>query len=215
MRYLDRILQSWRAKVARPWIPAGSQVFDIGCHQGEFLESLGDWIGPSIGIDPLASPREGSRYRVLAESFNEPVPYPDRSFDAIVLLATLEHIQDKGPLSCECYRLLRPGGRVIITVPSPFVDRIVEMLVRLRLADGMSLDEHHGYDPRTTPEVFERRGFSLEHRRAFQFGLNHLFVFRKLPAPIELRTEATQARSCAEGLEGVKPTRGWSDQPVT
>jgi SAM-dependent methyltransferase len=200
MRHLDRFLQSWRAKVARPWIPSGSRVLDVGCHQGEFLESLGDRIGPSIGIDPLASPKEGARYRILAESFRDPVPFPDGGFDTIVLLATLEHIRDKDPLGGECYRLLRPGGRVIITVPSPLVDQIVDLLRRLRLVDGMSLDEHHGYDPRMTPQLFERQGFSLEHRRTFQCGLNHLFVFRKLPVRPGLGSPAVHVGSVEGSL---------------
>jgi hypothetical protein len=76
MRNLDRVLQRWRARVARPWIPAGAQVLDVGCHQGEFLHSLGDHIGPSVGLDPLASPAEGPRYRILPELLGTPAPFP-------------------------------------------------------------------------------------------------------------------------------------------
>lgn len=179
MRFLDRILQEWRARMARPWIPPGAAVLDIGCHQGEFLASLGKHIGPSVGLDPLTKPVERPRYRLLAEMFHEDAPFPEASFDAIVMLATLEHIRDKHPLARECKRLLRPGGRVIITVPSKQVDTIVEWLCRLGLADGMSLDEHHGFDPTTTPDIFGEYGFELEQRRTFQMGLNHLFVLRK------------------------------------
>ena len=107
MRYLDRLLQEWRAREARPWIPSGAKVLDIGCHEGEFLRSLRGRIGPSVGIDPLAKPTEGSNYQILARFFTEPAPFPDASFDSIVLLATLEHIRDKEPLGRECHRLLR------------------------------------------------------------------------------------------------------------
>jgi SAM-dependent methyltransferase len=179
MRCIDRVLQKWRARMARPWIPEGAQVLDIGCHRGEFLSSLGERIGPSVGLDPQAVPQTNARYRLLAELFRPPMAFRDGSFDAVVLLATLEHIRDKDPLARECWRLLRPGGRVIITVPSRFVDVIVRFLCKVRLADGMSLDEHHGYDPRRTPEVFGRHGFVLERWRRFQLGLNHLFVLRK------------------------------------
>ena len=186
IRWIDHLLQKWRARRARPWIPSGANVLDIGCHQGEFLHSLGDRIGPSVGYDPLTRPRANGRYRLVAEVFAEPAPFGDASFDAVVMLATLEHIRDKDPLGRACQRLLRPGGRLIITVPSGFVDAIVHTLCTLRLADGMSLEEHHGYDPRTTPQVFGRHGFALEHQCRFQLGLNHLFVLRKpltLPLP--------------------------------
>jgi SAM-dependent methyltransferase len=191
MRTLDSVLQRWRARMARPWVPDGARVLDIGCHQGEFLRGLGDRIGPSIGLDPLAPEEVGPHYRLVRDQFREPAPYPDGSFDVVVMLATLEHIRDKEPLARECFRLLRPGGRVLITVPSPLVDTVVDWLVRLRLADGMSLDEHHGYDPRTTPVVFGRHGLALEYHRRFQLGLNHLFVLRKpLPSDPEPKANA-------------------------
>lgn len=179
MRFLDRALQNWRARIASSWIPDGAVILDIGCHQGEFLRRLGSRIGPSVGLDPLADAETMGCHRLLSEPFQEPTPLRDATFDAIVLLATLEHIRDKAPLVRECARLLRPSGRVIITVPSPAVDRIVDLFRRLRLADGMSLEEHHGYDPRSTPRLFAAGGFGLFHRRRFQAGLNHLYVFVK------------------------------------
>jgi SAM-dependent methyltransferase len=188
MRFFDRILQNWRAEVARPWVPPGARVLDIGCHQGEFLHSLGDQIGPSVGLDPLAQPLPQLRHQLLSQAFAEPLTFPDASFDAVVLLATLEHIRDNAPLARECQRLLRPGGRVIITVPSPRVDTIVAALCRLRLADGMSVDEHYGFDPHTTPQIFAGAGLVLEHWRRFQLGLNHLLVFRK-PATVGVSDE--------------------------
>jgi hypothetical protein len=98
------------------------------------------------------------------------------------MLATLEHIREKGGMGRECNRLLRPGGRVVVTVPSPWVDVLVGALSFLRLADGMSLEEHHGFDPRSTPGLFLPHGFCLEYRCRFQLGLNNLFVFRKVQA---------------------------------
>src|SRR5947209_19869124 len=103
MRCFDRVLQSWRARKARPWIPDGARVLDIGCHQGEFLASLGGRIGPSVGLDPLAAPQSTPHYQLLAQGFGEPAPFPDGSFEAVVLLATLEHIRDKAPPGRQCW----------------------------------------------------------------------------------------------------------------
>jgi SAM-dependent methyltransferase len=179
MKLVDRWLQSWRERKVRTWLRPGDRVLDIGCHQGEFLERLGAFIGPSAGLDPLATPRETSRYRLHAVPFAEPTGFPDGSFDAIILLATLEHIRDKAPLAREARRLLSPGGRLIMTVPSPRVDDIVHTLVRLKLADGMSLEEHHGFNPADTPTLFGSAGLELAHYESFQLGLNHLYVFRQ------------------------------------
>jgi SAM-dependent methyltransferase len=193
VRFVDRLLQGWRARKARPWVPEGARVLDVGCHQGEFLFALGERIGPSVGMDPLATPQTRGAVRILADTFRPPLPFADGSFDVIAMLATLEHILDKGPLAQECARLLVPGGRVVITVPARVVDTVVDVLVRLRLADGMSLDEHHGYDPTETPVVFAPHGLELEHHSRFQLGCNHLFVFRRKaqrpqrrqPAPVQ------------------------------
>jgi SAM-dependent methyltransferase len=198
MRFLDRILQRWRARRARSWVPRGGRVLDIGCHQGEFLNSLGDRIQASIGLDPLTSAAGSNRHWLLPMAFSEPLTFPDGTFDAIVLLATLEHIRDKEPLARECFRLLRAGGRIIITVPSPRVDQIVGLLHRLHLADGMSLEEHHGFDPSTTPEIFLEQGFILEHHARFQLGLNHLYVFRR-DVPVSPSQREPRALTLAVG----------------
>jgi SAM-dependent methyltransferase len=132
-----------------------------------------------VGLDPLAPKATNPRFRLLAEPFREPLPFDEDSFDAVVMLATLEHIREVDPLARECRRLLRPDGRVIITVPSPRVDQVLQILRLVRLVDGMSLEEHHGFNPFETPDLFVRHGFEMEHCRRFQMGLNHLFVFKK------------------------------------
>lgn len=178
MKPVDRILQSWRERKVRAWLPADARVLDIGCFQGEFLDRLGDSIQDSVGLDPLARPRATATFSLRDEPFREPLDFPAGRFEAIVLLATLEHVRDKAPLAREARRLLAPGGRLIMTVPSPRVDAIVHSLVRLRLADGMSLEEHHGFKPADTAPIFGAVGLELEHHSTFQLGLNHLFVFR-------------------------------------
>jgi SAM-dependent methyltransferase len=187
MRLLDRVLQQWRFRRARPWVPAGAHVLDIGCHQGEFLTSLADRIGFGVGFDPLAVAAPSiSRvaphrrpFRLVAEAFPVPSGFADESFDAVVLLATLEHILDKDRLPRELFRLLRPDGRVILTLPSPRVDAVIDVLRRLHLADGMSVEQHHGFAPEGVLQLFAADAFVLEHRSKFQAGLNNLFVFRK------------------------------------
>jgi glycosyltransferase involved in cell wall biosynthesis/SAM-dependent methyltransferase len=183
MRLVDRLLQRWRESVAMRWIPRGARILDVGCHQGEFLRRLGRNLGSGVGLDPHATPISEPQLTLIRDLFPPASPLPPASFDVVVMLATLEHIRDKDRLAEECFRLLRPGGRVVITVPSRFVDPIVALLTRLRLADGMSLDEHHGFDPLDTPTVFARHGFSLLQWSTFQFGLNHLFVLTKPAVP--------------------------------
>jgi len=180
MRTGDRVIQYWRMRVSARWVPKNGRILDIGCHQGEFLKYLGNRIAPSVGIDTLLRQNNQSApHRLLPLVFEEPLPFGENSFDAVVLLATLEHMQDKPALARETWRMLKPKGRVIITVPSPKVDDILSVLVKFRLVDGMSLEEHHGFIPKDVPMIFEEMGFALKLRKKFQFGLNNLFVFEK------------------------------------
>ncbi len=168
-------------QVAARWIPQGSRVLDIGCHQGEFLLWLRGKIAPSVGFDPLykeISSSEGHQF--FARNFQEGLPFEDNSFDAIILLATIEHIHEKSVIARESARLLRVGGQVIITVPSPLVDKILDILLFLRIVDGMSLEEHHGFLPDELPGIFIPEGFRLRKKQKFQFGLNNLYIFERL-----------------------------------
>jgi SAM-dependent methyltransferase len=192
MSFFGRIIQRWRDRVVRPWIPVGARVLDIGCQRGEFLRSLGDSIGPSVGLDPLAPPETNARYSLVPEAFREPAPFPDAAFDVVVMLATLKQIPEKDPLVRECFRLLRPGGRVVLTLPSPWLAGLVALLARLCCPSRAAPEGRPGADPRSVPPLFARHGFALETWHRFQLGMNHLFVFRK-PLPSTAETPQTEA----------------------
>jgi 2-polyprenyl-3-methyl-5-hydroxy-6-metoxy-1,4-benzoquinol methylase len=158
------------------------KVLDIGCGEGELMASIGGLGGGSLGIDPtLHSVRERSGFRLLPGFFPQDIPPDTGVFDAIMMLAVLEHFPDSAhaELSAGCRRFLKPGGLLVITVPSAAVDRILSVLLRLRLIDGMSLEEHHGFDVNQTPQIFASPDFDLVSHKRFQLGLNNLFVFRR------------------------------------
>ena len=168
-------------RVAARWIPEGSRILDIGCHQGEFLKLLGKRISPSAGLDPLYQGNGSFEDHLLsAIEFHEGMPFDDSSFDAVVLLATIEHMENKAAIAREAGRLLKSGGHVVITVPSLFVDKILSVLLFLGIVDGMSLEEHHGFLPEELTGIFESHGFKLKALKKFQLGLNNLYVFERL-----------------------------------
>ena len=180
MKALDRFGQSWRFRKACPYIPEGSRIFDVGCFDGALFRRLRKHIAFGVGIDPEPiESLEGDNYRLIRGHFPQDAPKTG-DFDVVTMLASLEHIPDKdlGEVSECCAGLLKPGGLLIITVPSPIVDQIVAGLQFLRLADGMSIHQHYGFNPNRTPIIFE--GFELIRHEKFQLGLNNLFVMRKI-----------------------------------
>lgn len=180
MKPLDRWLQDRRFDKVRPYVQLGDRVLDIGTSDGAMFDFLKE-VTDGVGIDPhlqSSTPREGI---TLVRGFF-PVDLPDqRPFDVIALLAVLEHIppQEQHELAEGCFRMLKPGGRLVLTVPSPLVDNVLAMLRLFRLIDGMSLEEHYGFNPKQTPQLFQSAGLKLTRWSRFQLGLNHLFVFAK------------------------------------
>ncbi len=182
MKTLDLILQRWRIRKARRFIPRGGQVLDIGSADGALFKALESHIGGGLGIDPtLKEPVQVGKTRIVPGFFPKDMPEV-AAFDAITMLAVLEHIPESeyGALRQGCLRFLKPGGRLIITVPSPLVDHILKVLKALRLIDGMSLEEHYGYQVEQTAGIFPPPSFRLLCRKHFQLGLNNLFVFERL-----------------------------------
>src|SRR5437870_3871961 len=147
MKPLDKLLQSWRIGKARKYIPRGAHVLDIGCADGALFRRLAGHIGTGVGIDPtLAAASSVSGYRLFRGRFPDDLPGGE-TFDAIAALAVMEHVpmNEQPGVASACYRLLRPGGRLIITVPSPIVDKMLHVLETLRLVDFGETHEHYGY----------------------------------------------------------------------
>lgn len=184
MKRADYWLQERRFVAASHYLPHGSRLLDIGSADGALARRLSTIKG-YVGIDPCADesvilPSGG----LIRGVFPRDMP-PCDPFDAISLLAVLEHIpvEEQSAFVAACWQYLLPGGRIVITVPSPTVDWILFPLRHLGAIDGMHLDEHFGFKPLQTPSIFSAPAFELLHHRRFELGLNHLFVFAKRSEP--------------------------------
>jgi SAM-dependent methyltransferase len=166
--------------MVRPWIGAGSSVLDVGCADGALFGQV-PGIGDYLGIDsdaPELPARPG--FRLVRGTFPDSLP-PQASFDVVTMLAVLEHVPQAShlALAAACRDCLRPGGVLVLTVPGPAVDGILDVLKALRVIDGMETGQHYGFDPAHTREPFVAVGFELLVQRRFQLGLNNLFAFRR------------------------------------
>lgn len=181
MKFLDRFLQSWRTNKAIKHINKDDVVLDIGCYDAILFEKLGSKIKFGIGMDPLIEPLQSENYQLINGLFPQKLPSDIQIFDAIVLLAVLEHIPETEieNLISQIFNHLKPKGKVILTVPDPKVDTILHYLIKFKILDGMSVEEHHGFDTKKTIPYFEKKGLKLLKHETFQLGLNNLFVFIK------------------------------------
>ena len=181
MKLVDRLLQRWRIRVAGKHIPAGARVLDIGSWRGDLADQI-SWLGEYWGIDPkIESDIVEGKKHLLKGYFPQALP-DNCTFDVVTMLAVLEHIprQAQAQLAQDITKVLAPGGTIIITVPSPIVDGILSVLKALRVIDGMSVDEHYGFNVEETLAIFESEQVKLALRARFQLGCNNLFVFRRI-----------------------------------
>ena len=180
MKWLDYRLQRERTRRVEPYVARGSRVLDIACADGALFRLLDDRLAGGVGIDLDPVPPSTPKYRFVQGSFPSALP-PSEPFDVVAALAVLEHIPEnqQGGFAAGCSAVLRSGGRLVLTVPSRRVDDVLNVLRAVRLVDGMSLEQHHGFDPADTVPLFVQAGLLLQRHSRFQLGLNNLFVFRK------------------------------------
>lgn len=111
----------WSRAAALINLPAGARVLDLGCAFGFGTRLLARKY-ETYGHDLDAGYVARARRTVPGASFTvgraDQVPYSDGYFDAVVLLDVLEHVPNDRAVIAEVARLLRPGGRLVLSVPN-------------------------------------------------------------------------------------------------
>lgn len=181
MKSGDVLLQRWRLSKVLPYLKEKPRVLDVGCSDGILFKRFHTEIGMGVGIDPhLTQSVEGSNYLLIPGAFPQSLQGQE-PFDVITMFAVFEHVpeQETEKWANHCQSLLKPGGHLVITVPSLLADPLLDVLKALKIIDGMDLDQHHGLSPSSVPDIFMKSGLDLIRKEKFQLGLNNLFVFRK------------------------------------
>lgn len=111
-----------RGKRAFELIPENTtSLLEVGCAYGYHAKHFQIKVEEYHGIDYSAEFVELARERYPALDFREGVveelPFDDEVFDVVVMLETLEHVTDEVRAIEEVYRVLKPGGIFILSVP--------------------------------------------------------------------------------------------------
>ena len=110
------------AAIAQVNLPAGATVADIGTGTGFVVAGLVDKAAHIVGFDASPEMLAVARRRFAAhphvefhESEGATLPAADHSFDAVFANMYLHHAPDPAGAIREMVRVLRPGGRLVIT----------------------------------------------------------------------------------------------------
>jgi SAM-dependent methyltransferase len=111
---------------------AGRRILDVGCGVGHLFEPLRDRGAIVTGAEPSAKMLELARKRLGQDAVlhqaglgGDPLPFPDGAFDDVVACLVLHYLEDwKAPLA-DLRRVLVPGGRLIVVVDHPFINKLM------------------------------------------------------------------------------------------
>jgi SAM-dependent methyltransferase len=191
-----RLRRRWEAgKVRRyrEWIGDGPRrVLDVGCGDGRLLALLREfgpesWSLEGIEIDPEAAARcEARGFRVHRGRMEDFAP-GEASFDGVVMLQLIEHVEDPVAVCERVFAMLRPGGCFVIETPN--LGGLDYRLFRGRHWGHYHFPRHWNlFSSEALHRMLEQRGFEIDRTEylistsAWTISLHNYFLDRGWPA---------------------------------
>ena len=150
-----KILADFVDAICRQVTDRRPRILDVGCGTGAnllMLSQYGDAEGVDVSEDALAFCRERGLDKVRLGAAEE-LPYEDGTFDLVTALDVVEHLDDDLAGLREMRRVLRPGGRVLLFVPT--------FMFLWGLQDDVS-NHRRRYRLPQLQRVLEQAGFEIE-----------------------------------------------------
>jgi ubiquinone/menaquinone biosynthesis C-methylase UbiE len=107
-------------EVVRSYLTPESQVLDLGCGRGGVVELFWRDVKLAAGLDPDApslTEHHATGLPVI-RGRGEQLPFAGQSFDLVVCLWVLEHVESPEAVLREVHRVLRPGGHFVFLTPN-------------------------------------------------------------------------------------------------
>jgi demethylmenaquinone methyltransferase/2-methoxy-6-polyprenyl-1,4-benzoquinol methylase len=176
--YYDRVIRPRAVEkfVQMAGLPVTGGVLDAGGGTGRVAQALRDFAGwlvvldLSLGMLQQASAKNGLR---AVCSATERLPFPDESFERVIMVDALHHVIDHAETASELWRVLKPGGRLVIEEP----DIRTFSIKLVALAEKLALMRSHFVSP---PQIARLFPYAKADCRVEQEGYNAWVIIDKL-----------------------------------
>lgn len=139
-----------RNKTAKQY--AKGRVLDVGCGYGYSSRNYASYVGIDVDPDVIDEAKRLNPQHDFIVASATSLPFPDNSFDTVLCLEVIEHLDDYHQFLTEARRVLSPGGVLIVSTPNPnkypnpyHVREIAYSELRSAISIGFDVSEARGY----------------------------------------------------------------------
>lgn len=167
-------------RLVRPHLSDGSRLLEIGCGAGNLLLQAvvrGSYpVALDLSMQSLTFVRsrlqeagtgtEAPGGFTCVQAIGESLPLADGIFDCVLLSEVIEHLENPQVTVQEAARMLRPGGRLLVTTPNyrsfwPLMERLVDLM---NMAPKMAGEQHISrFQPASLRRLLTDSGFDIEY----------------------------------------------------
>ena len=134
----------------------GLQILDIGCGTGAMLDNLAPYgavVGADFSPEALQFCTARGVHASLSRADVRRLPFADSVFDVVTAMDIIEHIDDDKAAASEIFRVLKPGGRLLVSVPA---------FQSLWSEHDEALHHYRRYTSPRLKDLFQRVGLSVD-----------------------------------------------------
>jgi SAM-dependent methyltransferase len=179
---VETLIREMRYRQVMRYVQSCTVFVDLGCgKEHHFLRRIKDRVTKCWGFDIEAPGRVEQNLTLLQCDITQPLLLADGMVDQVSILAAIEHLEEPISVFRECYRILRPLGRLIVTTPSWLGIKLHEILQKTGLVRDVAPGEHidFGMSKQLLGNWVNQCGFEVETLKSFELGINLLVVARK------------------------------------
>ena len=171
---LEPVARYWRFSKGIKEIKKNSPLVlvDLGCGPKKrfyyFAKKRKVIFKKYVGIDQL-----------INHTIKDSISLPDNYADYVVAFAFIEHLNNPKKIVKEAIRVVKKGGKIIITAPSYLSEFPLEILARINFISKKEVKEHKNYFNKDSLfKLLPKKKINIYHRY-FELGLNNFLVIEK------------------------------------